>query len=294
VSTPTASRHAGRVTDEVPPSHLDLVQCPPVAALTTVSRDGFPQTSVVWCDAADGVVRVSTMRGFAKERNMRRNPRVTLIGYDLSRPGRYLEIRGTVVDLSEEGAHDHLDDIASRYAGRRVRYFGDVIPAAFADTEVPVLCRIRPTDVRAVDTTSDPVSRSVQPLPRAATPILPAGPELALPRSHLDLFRRSLFAVFTTMDADGQPHSCLLPAELDGPCARVFTALERDECRNLLVDPRASLLVVDPDDTSRYLQIRGDAEIVRDMESAGDDRSPDETPVNCRIHARRITRDAIH
>ena len=37
-------------TDEIPDSHRDLVECPPVAALTTVSADGSPQTSVVWCD----------------------------------------------------------------------------------------------------------------------------------------------------------------------------------------------------------------------------------------------------
>ena len=63
---------------EVPASHLDLVDCPPVAALTTVTPGGYPQTSVVWCDFDGEYVRINTMRGFAKERNMRRDPRVTL------------------------------------------------------------------------------------------------------------------------------------------------------------------------------------------------------------------------
>ena len=36
--------------DDIPASHLDLVECPRVAALTTVMPDGSPQTSVVWCD----------------------------------------------------------------------------------------------------------------------------------------------------------------------------------------------------------------------------------------------------
>jgi hypothetical protein len=35
--------------------------------------------------------------------------------------------------------------------GRTVRYFGDCIPARFAETEIPVLCRIRPTRVVALD-----------------------------------------------------------------------------------------------------------------------------------------------
>jgi PPOX class probable F420-dependent enzyme len=140
-----------RGCDEIPASHRDLVECPPVAALTTVMRDGYPQTSVVWCDFDGECVRVNTMRGFAKERNMRRDPRVTLLCYDPRQPLRYLEVRGTVVEMTEEGAGRHLDALASKYAGRAIRYFGDAIPARFAETEIPVLCRIRPSHVVALD-----------------------------------------------------------------------------------------------------------------------------------------------
>jgi PPOX class probable F420-dependent enzyme len=144
----------GHAPGEIPASHLDLVECPPVAALSTVGADGYPQTSAVWCDFDGETVRVNTMRGFAKERNMRRNPRVTLLCYDPRQPLRYLEVRGTVVEMTDEGAGRHLDEIASRYVGRLVRYFGDVIPVSFAETEIPVLCRIRPTHVVALDATA--------------------------------------------------------------------------------------------------------------------------------------------
>jgi PPOX class probable F420-dependent enzyme len=143
----------GHPIDEIPASHLDLVECPPVAALTTVMRDGYPQTSVVWCDFDGACVRVNTMRGFAKERNMRRDPRVTLLCYDPRQPLRYLEVRGTVVEMTELGAAEHLDALGSKYAGRPIRYFGDAIPAHFAATETPVLCRIRPDHVVALDAT---------------------------------------------------------------------------------------------------------------------------------------------
>jgi PPOX class probable F420-dependent enzyme len=135
----------------IPVSYRDLVECPPVAALTTVMADGYPQTSVVWCDFDGSCVRVNTMRGFAKERNMRRDPKVTLLCYDPRRPLRYLEVRGRVVEMTEEGASAHLDVLASKYAGRPIRYFGDAIPARFAETEIPVLCKIRPTHVVALD-----------------------------------------------------------------------------------------------------------------------------------------------
>ena len=135
----------------IPESHLDLVECPRVAALTTVMPDGSPQTSVVWCDFDGEVVRVNTMRGFLKERNMRRNPRVTLLCYDPRDDGRYLEVRGTVEEMTEDGAMAHLDALTSKYVGRPMRYFGECVPAALAETEVPVLCRIRPTHVVALD-----------------------------------------------------------------------------------------------------------------------------------------------
>jgi PPOX class probable F420-dependent enzyme len=144
---------AAQPRDRIPASHRDLVECPPVAALTTLMADGSPQTSVVWCDTDGDDVLVNTMRGFAKERNLRGDPRATLLCYDPRQPLRYLEIRGHVVEMSEHGAAAHLDAIASKYVGRPVRYFGDVIPAEHAATERPVLCRIRPDRVVALDAT---------------------------------------------------------------------------------------------------------------------------------------------
>jgi len=158
--SPSPSR-SGRFEEAcpIPASHRDLVECPPVAALSTIDPAGYPQTSVVWCDFDGECVRINTMRGFAKERNMRRDPRVTLLCYDPGRPLRSLEIRGTVMEMTEIGARRHLDQLASKYAGRPIRYFGDAIPIEFAQTEIPVLCRIRPSHVVVLEETG-PGSRS--------------------------------------------------------------------------------------------------------------------------------------
>lgn len=147
----TVGLYGKRSSGEIPASHRDLVDCPPVAALTTVDADGYPQTTVVWCDFDGECVRVSTIRGFAKERNMRRDPRVTLLCYDPRRPLRSLEVRGMVVEMTERGAIEHLDRLATHYSGRPIRYYGGAIPVSFAETEVPVLCRILPIHVTAVD-----------------------------------------------------------------------------------------------------------------------------------------------
>lgn len=135
-----------------------------------------------------------------------------------------------------------------------------------------------------------------------------------IPASHLDLLTRSICGVLTTMGADGQPQSSLVWIDHDGECARINTTLERQKGRNMLANPKVSLLVVDPDDTGRFIQIRGDAELLTEGALAHLDtltraytRHPcyygyiypaeqrsRETRVICRIRARRITVDAIH
>ena len=135
---------------EIPESHRDLLNGPRVAALTTVMPDGSPQTTVVWCNFDGTHILVNTMRGFRKEKNMRANPRVTLLCYDPRRPLRYLEIRGAVVEMTEAGAMDHLDGLSELYTGRKP-YFGECVPAELKEKETPVLCKILPTHVKALD-----------------------------------------------------------------------------------------------------------------------------------------------
>ncbi|CUS03865.2 putative oxidoreductase [Candidatus Promineifilum breve] len=134
----------------IPDGFMDLVNAPPVAALTTIMPDGQPQTTVVWCDYDGEFVRVNTMRGFRKEKNMRLNPRVTLLCYDPREPLRSLEIRGCVEEMTEVGAMEHLDGLSLRYTGASP-YFGACVPAELRATETPILCRIRPTHVVGLD-----------------------------------------------------------------------------------------------------------------------------------------------
>jgi PPOX class probable F420-dependent enzyme len=136
----------------IPETFSDLLDAPPVAALTTVMPDGQPQTTVVWCNYDGTHVLVNTMRGFRKEKNMRRNPKVTLLCYDPRNPLRYLEVRGTVVEMTEAGAMEHLDRLSELYVGRSP-YFGACVAAELRETETPVLCRILPTHVVTLDAT---------------------------------------------------------------------------------------------------------------------------------------------
>ena len=133
----------------IPDSHRDLLDCPPVAALTTLMPDGSPQTTPVWCEFDGAHVLVNTMRGFLKERNMRRDPRVTLLCYDPARTLRSLEVRGRVVEMTEDGAAEQLNRLGERYTGRP--FFSELVAAGLAASKRPVLCRILPLRVVASD-----------------------------------------------------------------------------------------------------------------------------------------------
>jgi len=138
------------VPTSIPKEFLDLVEGPRVAALTTLMPDGQPQTTVVWCDFDGTYIRVNTMRGFRKEKNMRANPKVTLLCFDPREPLRSLEVRGVVVEMTEKDAMAHLDGLSLLYTGRGP-YFGECVPAELRQSEFPVLCKIQPTHVVTLD-----------------------------------------------------------------------------------------------------------------------------------------------
>jgi PPOX class probable F420-dependent enzyme len=133
----------------LPESHRDLLDGDTCAALTTVMPDGQPQTTPVWCNREGDYVLLNTMRGFRKERNMRANPRVALLAYDPKYPLRHLEIRGTVVEMTEEGALEHLDHLTQLYLRKPgARFFGDCIPTSLQAIYTPVKVKVAPTHVR--------------------------------------------------------------------------------------------------------------------------------------------------
>jgi len=143
--------------NKIPDEFLDLVNGPPVAALTTIMPNGQPQTTPIWCDF-DGIhICINTMCGFQKEKNMRRNARVTILAYDPNIPLRSLEIRGRVVEMTKDGAMEHLDHLSELYTGRSP-YFGECVPVEFRNRETPILCKIQPMHVVTLDARKEEVA----------------------------------------------------------------------------------------------------------------------------------------
>ncbi len=135
--------------DIIPASHCDLLDGPHTVVLTTIMPDGQPQSTPIWCNRDGNHVLINTMREFRKAKNMRANPKVTLLVFDIANPLRNIEIRGTVIEMREENAEAHLDQLTQLYMGDpNVHFFGDCVAVEQRATHTPVRITIAPVRVR--------------------------------------------------------------------------------------------------------------------------------------------------
>jgi PPOX class probable F420-dependent enzyme len=80
---------------------------------------------------------------------------------------------------------------------------------------------------------------------------------LSIPTSHRDLFCRPVHGVLTTLMPDGSPQSSIVWVDYDGEHVLINTTVERQKGRNMRARPMATVLVIDPADTSRWIEVRG-------------------------------------
>lgn len=243
---------------EIPADHRDLLERPLTAALSTLFSDGTAQTQPVWFSYDPPYLLINTMRGFRKELNLRRDPRATLLTIDPLNNSRWLEVRG-VTRMTEVGARAHLDSLAQRYTGVP-RFLDGVVPARLAGDKVPVIGRIWPQ--RVVDE-----SCADRPHRRAAAPRLTqvvsaaAHDATRLPASHRDLLDKPVIAALTTLMPDGYPQTQPVWFSIEDGTVTINTTRERQRGRNLERDGRATILVVDPENDNRWIEIRADVDI---------------------------------
>jgi PPOX class probable F420-dependent enzyme len=107
----------------IPATHVDLFEKQAFANLGTLMKDGSPQVTPVWVDYDGKHVRINSAKGRVKDKNMRRDPRVSVSLQDPANPYRYLEVRGRVVEITEKGADDHINKLSQKYLGNPVYPF---------------------------------------------------------------------------------------------------------------------------------------------------------------------------
>ena len=102
----------------IPENYKDLFEKKAFASLATLMPDGQPQVTPVWCDFDGSHVVINSAKGRVKDRNMRRDPRVSLALLDPDNPYRHMAVQGRVVEITENGADQHIDKMAKKYLGK--------------------------------------------------------------------------------------------------------------------------------------------------------------------------------
>src|SRR3954467_3730371 len=124
----------------LPDALVDLLRLPSPCFLSTLMPDGSPQMTQTWVDTDGSHVLINTVDGHQKVRNIQRDPRGALNVADPDDPSRYFEVRGRVVDITQDGAAEHIDELAQRYLGGPYPWFG-------GRDQVRLLVRIDPQKV---------------------------------------------------------------------------------------------------------------------------------------------------
>jgi PPOX class probable F420-dependent enzyme len=105
---------------EIPEKALDLlsVEKKAFANLAIVRADGTPHVTPIWFEWDGGQIIINTARGRVKDRALHKKPLVALLITDPGNPYRYLQIRGHVVEETEEGAYDMICQLNKKYHGK--------------------------------------------------------------------------------------------------------------------------------------------------------------------------------
>jgi PPOX class probable F420-dependent enzyme len=132
----------------IPDTHQDLLVEPVHGVLATMMPDGQPQSSMVWADYDGEHVLISTTLERQKGQNMQANPKVTLLVIDPKNASRWLEVRGTVVEIVEDAGEAFVDKLTRLYSdNRRQHYYGDIFPVEQRQKETRVIVKIQPVKI---------------------------------------------------------------------------------------------------------------------------------------------------
>lgn len=105
------------MTDKLSDKARQLLSRPVIATLATVAADGGPQVTPLWIELDGDDILVNTARGRAKARNIDRDQRVGVSVIDPEDAYNVVALRGTVVEVTTEGADAHIDRLAHKYLG---------------------------------------------------------------------------------------------------------------------------------------------------------------------------------
>lgn len=129
---------------KIPDAYKSLFESTTDVLLTTISPKGYPHSTLVWSSYNGTNLLLNTGIGYHKERNMRKNPKVSVFVSDPKDRLRWVEVQGDA-ELIEEGAVEHLNKLSLAYTGKR-DFYKDLMPQ-LEDKETRVIVKITPKKV---------------------------------------------------------------------------------------------------------------------------------------------------
>ena len=87
------------------------------AYFATLMKDGSPHVAPTWIDYDGKMILINTAAGRVKENNVKHDKRVAISVSDNSNPYEMITIRGTVEEITDKNADEHIDKLAKRYLG---------------------------------------------------------------------------------------------------------------------------------------------------------------------------------
>ena len=123
---------------DLTPEQATLFREPNWGVLATLMPDGSPQATILWVDERDGLVWINTAEGRTKPRNVRRDARVAVTVWDRNEPLRWVQVRGRVEEMTNEGAAEHINRLSHEYDGEDFD---------LPEGQVRVILKIRPEHV---------------------------------------------------------------------------------------------------------------------------------------------------
>ena len=129
---------------KIPDLYKDLFESTVEVMLTTITPAGYPHNTLVWCSFDGTYVLLNTGIGYHKERNMRKNPKVSVFASDSKDKLRWVEVQGEV-ELIEDGAVEHLNELSFAYTEKR-DFYRDVLPQ-LEGKETRVIVKVTPRKV---------------------------------------------------------------------------------------------------------------------------------------------------
>jgi PPOX class probable F420-dependent enzyme len=128
----------------IPDSHRYLLDDPVYVVATTVMPDGQPQSTIVWWTSDGDHVLLSTIKGRQKAKNMERDPKITIMAVDPKDPYKWMEVRGVVESMVEEGGRDLIEKLSWKYENKP--FYGGYTTRT-PESETRLVVRIRPTKI---------------------------------------------------------------------------------------------------------------------------------------------------